>query len=142
MPDQPDQKLIIDSDWKAEAQREKERLAETEQKASQSGGAAHEPRFADLLNLLVMQVMASLGGMVGPGGQAMPPDLAAARYFIDLVEYLGRKTQGNLSPEEKNLLDQVLYELRMEFVRLTGMMAPPAPAPQGAAKSGGLAADR
>ncbi|MCC7292787.1 MAG: DUF1844 domain-containing protein [Phycisphaerales bacterium] len=124
---QPGEGLFIDSDWKEEAKREKEKLAAAEAKAAQEG--AGKPRFADLLNLMVMQVMASLGGMMGPGGQPMPPDLQAARYFIDLLGLLEEKTRGNLSEEEKQLLEQVLYELRMEWVRITGAMPPSAPSP-------------
>jgi len=126
MGDQGREKLIIDSDWKAEAQREKERLQESERQAAESGSA--KPRFADLLNLFVMQIMATLGGMVGPGGQPVPPDIQAARYFIDLLGLLEEKTRGNITAEEKKLLDQVLLEVRMEFVRMTGTSPASAPA--------------
>lgn len=134
MPDNPHEGLIIDSDWKQEAQREKQRLSEAEQarEAQQPQGAV---RFADLLNVLVMQVAAALGGMVGPGGQMLPPDLPAARYFIDLLGMLEEKTKGNLTADEKKMLEQVLYELRMEFVRITGVRpgTPSGDAPQEAA---------
>lgn len=43
-------------------------------------------------------------------------DLAAARGMIDLLAVLQTKTRGNLDPEEAQLLDGILYDLRMRFV--------------------------
>ena len=43
-------------------------------------------------------------------------NLPAARQQIELLELLEYKTQGNLTPEEKNLLGQVLYELKVRYV--------------------------
>ena len=45
-----------------------------------------------------------------------PPDLDAAAQMIELLAMLEEKTRGNLTAEERQLLDQVLYELRMRFV--------------------------
>jgi hypothetical protein len=47
-----------------------------------------------------------------------PPDLAAAAQIIDLLAMLEEKTRGNLTAEERQLLEQLLYELRMRFVAL------------------------
>jgi hypothetical protein len=41
-----------------------------------------------------------------------------AQRTIDLLQVLQEKTQGNLTPQESRLLDDVLYELRMTFVEL------------------------
>ncbi len=45
-----------------------------------------------------------------------PPDLAAASQIIDLLAMLEEKTRGNLTVEERQLLEQLLYELRMRHV--------------------------
>lgn len=45
-----------------------------------------------------------------------PPNLDAASQVIELLAMLEEKTRGNLSAEERQLLDQVLYELRMRYV--------------------------
>lgn len=42
-----------------------------------------------------------------------------ARHDIDLIEMLAEKTKGNLTPPEKQLVEQVLYELRVRFVEST-----------------------
>jgi hypothetical protein len=45
-----------------------------------------------------------------------PPDLEAAAQLIDLLAMLEQKTRGNLTAEERQMLDQVIFELRMRFV--------------------------
>jgi hypothetical protein len=45
-----------------------------------------------------------------------PPDLAAASQIIDLLAMLEEKTRGNLTAEERQLLEQLLFELRMRHV--------------------------
>jgi hypothetical protein len=51
-------------------------------------------------------------------GEKRQPDLEAARQMIDILGLLQQKTDGNLTPEESQLLEQVLYELRMRFVQV------------------------
>jgi hypothetical protein len=48
--------------------------------------------------------------------QRRPPDLEAASQLIELLAMLEEKTRGNLTAEERQLLDQVIFELRMRFV--------------------------
>ncbi len=118
-------KIIVDDDWKAEAQREKERLAQETSQAK--AGEIPTPDFAELLNLIVMQAMVGLGMLSGPGGERIAPDLAVAKHFIDLLQVLEDKTRNNLTPDEKRLLDQVLYEMRMRYVQVSsggGAMPP------------------
>ena len=40
--------------------------------------------------------------------------------MIDILEALRVKTRGNLTPEEATLLDDLIYDLQMEFVALQG----------------------
>jgi len=118
--------LYIDSDWKEEARREKERLIQEERQQAKKGATStSQGSFADLLNILVLQTVAALGGIAGPDGQSRPPDFKAAQYFIDMINLLDEKTAGNLSDEEKRLLDTTLYDLRMQYVRLTGQTPSP-----------------
>ena len=49
-------------------------------------------------------------------GQHSPPNLAAAQQMIDILSLLERKTRGNLTVEERQFLEQILYELRLRFV--------------------------
>ncbi len=50
-------------------------------------------------------------------GQKGSPDLMAAKQIIDILTLLETKTKGNLSAEERSVMEQVLYELRMRFVQ-------------------------
>ena len=124
MPDEP-KKIIVDDDWKAEARKEKERLA---QETAQPGPLP-AASFAELVNLIVMQAMAGMGLLPGPAGERFAPNLEVAKHFIDMLQVLEDKTKNNLTPEEKGLLDQVLYEMRMSFVQVAGGGPPAGPAP-------------
>lgn len=118
--------IHIDSDWKQEAQREKERLAVEEQKAK----AAGEPPvdFVELINILALQAAVAMGGFQAPTGEKVPPNPLAAKHYIDLLSMLEKKTAGNLNEEEKRILEAVLYELRMQYVSaMGGAKAPPPP---------------
>ena len=48
--------------------------------------------------------------------EARTPDLEAASQLIEIIAMLEEKTRGNLSAEERQMIDQVLFELRMRFV--------------------------
>ena len=49
-------------------------------------------------------------------GQAGEPNLEGAAQMIEILALLDQKTRGNLTAEERQVLEQVLYELRMRFV--------------------------
>jgi Domain of unknown function (DUF1844) len=79
----------------------------------------HEPDLVGLLLSLAAQASALLG--MGEGEedeQGGPPhvDLAGARGLIGLLEVLERKTKGNRTPEEDQVLTGILYELRMAYL--------------------------
>ena len=49
-------------------------------------------------------------------GQKAQANLDAAQQMIDILSLIERKTRGNLSAEERQLLEQLLFELRLRFV--------------------------
>lgn len=60
------------------------------------------------------------GDVADPASGAMQPvNIDAAQQMIDILALLEEKTRGNLSAEERQLLEQVLYELRMRFVQVS-----------------------
>lgn len=68
------------------------------------------------------------GDAVDPAtGQKHEPNLPAAAQLIDILTLLEEKTRGNLTAEERTVLEQVLYELRMRFVQARS--APPKTSP-------------
>ena len=52
-------------------------------------------------------------------GQAAQPNLAAAHQIIEILALLEQKTRGNLTAEERQLMEQIVYELQMRFVEAT-----------------------
>ena len=73
--------------------------------------------FSAFVVSLATSAAVHFGDLADPAtGKAHPPDLAGASQMIDLLTLLEEKTRGNLTPEERHLLGQVLYELRMRFV--------------------------
>ena len=51
-------------------------------------------------------------------GQTANANLAAAQQMIDILALLEEKTRGNLTAEERQLLEQILYELRVRYVEV------------------------
>ena len=62
------------------------------------------------------------GDMPSPdSGVRSEPNLEGASQMIDILTLLEQKTRGNLSAEERQVLEQVLYELRVRFVEVSGV---------------------
>ena len=59
-------------------------------------------------------------------GDKAEVNLPAAQQMIDILSLLEEKTRGNLTAEERQLLEQVLFELRLRYVEASNA-APPAP---------------
>jgi len=54
------------------------------------------------------------------GMQSMDPasvDLEMARHNIELLELMSEKTKGNRTSEEDQLIEHLLFQLRMTFVQ-------------------------
>jgi hypothetical protein len=57
-------------------------------------------------------------------GRVSAVNLEGATQMIDILTLLEQKTKGNLTAEERSVLEQVLYELRMRFVEVAGAGKP------------------
>ena len=60
-------------------------------------------------------------------GQSAPANLQAAQQMIDILALLEEKTRGNLTAEERQFLDQILYELRLRYVEVSKQGTAPEP---------------
>ena len=123
-------KIIVDSDWKDEAQKEKEEA----DRVTREEAAATElppPALAEIVQMVLMQASIGLGGFQDPqSGQRIPPNVPLAQHYIDLLALLQEKTQGNLDDQEKQLLDGALHELRLAFVQMVNASAPTEASPE------------
>jgi hypothetical protein len=77
------------------------------------------PSFFDLVGLLAEPVSIYLGDLPLPDGRSAE-DLEMARLHIDLLDVLRQKTMGNLSAQESAFLEDLLYRLRLRYVRKRG----------------------
>jgi len=74
--------------------------------------------FVGLVISLASTAAVHFGDVEDPvSGTKGAPDLLAAKQMIDILSLLEQKTKGNLTAEERTVLEQVLYELRMRFVQ-------------------------
>ena len=78
-----------------------------------------EVNFATFVYSLSTSVLVHLGDIPEPINQKMDKNLPLAKQTIDILGILQEKTTGNLTPEESNLLDSLLYDLRMRYVKAT-----------------------
>jgi len=53
-------------------------------------------------------------------GEPQEPNLEGASQMIEILALLDQKTRGNLTAEERQVLEQVLYELRLRYVAAAG----------------------
>jgi hypothetical protein len=128
--EQGEKKLIIDEDWKHQAQKEKETLAakekqEQEEVAEHEGedrGPLPEGDLAALISMLTTQALFSMGLLQVKGQERREPDLELARYNIDMLETLEAKTKGNLTEDEQAVLTNTLSELRMGYVHVANQL--------------------
>ena len=129
-------KLHVDSDWKAQAQAEKERLSKQEAEKGPRGGREEMPPadFRSLVGILASQAIGGLGGYQDEQGRVMV-DLMGSRFAIDLIGVLEEKTKGNLTDEEAKDLKDVLAELRSRFVQIAQAVAARMASGQGVASA-------
>lgn len=128
-------RIHVDSDWKAEAQAEKDRLAEqATAKEAAAGDAPTDPNappgaelppadFKGLMGVLASQAIMGLGAYTDPKTGGVVIDLPGAKFAIDLLAILEEKTTGNISEEEAGELTNILNELRSRFVQIAQLVA-------------------
>ena len=90
-----------------------------EQEEQESGGEAYLPEinFANFILSLSTTAMYHFGDFPDPVTKKSARNLKAAKHAIDTIGMLKSKTEGNLDENEKNLLDGLLFELRMRYVK-------------------------
>jgi hypothetical protein len=81
------------------------------------GQAVPEINFASFIFSLGTSVMYHFGDFPDPVSKKAERNLEAAKQTIDIIAMLKGKTEGNLDPDEKGLIDGLLYELRMRYVK-------------------------
>jgi hypothetical protein len=109
-------RIVVDSDWKEQAAREKEKLAE---KAEPQQRELPPADFITHVASLATQAMIFMGAIANPMTGQAEIDFDQARYIIDTLAMLRDKTKGNLEKEEAETLDNVLGELKLIWIQVT-----------------------
>jgi hypothetical protein len=84
--------------------------------------------FDRLVQSLYMTAAVQMGAGTAPNEQPRI-DILGARQSIDMLSVLEEKTRGNLSEQEKRLLQNALFDLRMSFLEITNAIASSAQRP-------------
>jgi len=72
--------------------------------------------FDFLLHTLFTQALMALGRIPNPITKQSTRNVAAAQHFIDMLALLEQKTTGNLTTDEKRLLEEIQHQVRLFFV--------------------------
>ena len=104
--------------------REASPAAEAPRTAGEKRGEAQNKSSDDLPGLnfstfvisLSTQALMHLGEIPDPITAKVASDFPVAKQMIDIIGMLGDKTRGNLDPGEQQLMEDVLYDLRMRYV--------------------------
>jgi hypothetical protein len=90
-------------------------------------GADDPASFVNFLMSIASNAAAALGMMEHPvtGQRSVDPELG--KHWIDILGMLKEKTRGNLAPQEQQIFEGLLADLRMQYVSLTSTRQPNAP---------------
>lgn len=97
-------------------------------RGSAPGGASGESRqkreqhptditFSSFVISLATQALMQLGELQPPDGVPLAVDRDGAKQTIDILSMIASKTGGNLDDQEQRLMDEVLHNLRVAFLR-------------------------
>jgi hypothetical protein len=79
-----------------------------------------EINFTNFLLSISTSALIQLGEIPDPISKESAKELPLAKQTIDLIGMLQGKTKGNLTPEEEKLIEYVLYDLRIRYVKALG----------------------
>ena len=122
-----DESGAVRSEEEPRAEEKKPEVGAESPKAPPEEKAAPEPderpfpeiNFTSFIFSLSTTAMYHFGDFPDPVTKETRRNLPAAKQTIDILTLLKTKTEGNLDEDEKQLLDGILYELRMRFVKET-----------------------
>jgi hypothetical protein len=109
------------------------RLDDMLKQANPGQPAVPAMNFDRLVQSLYMTAAVQMGAGTAPNEQPRI-DILGARQSIDMLSVLADKTKGNLTEQEKRLLQNALFDLRMSFLEITNAIASSAQRPPKAGK--------
>ena len=102
---------------KPKGEEEKREEPTAKEDASRQEPPLPEINFASFLLSLSTSALIQLGEIPDPVNKQSNKQLPLAKQTIDLIGMLQGKTKGNLTPDEEKLIDYILYDLRIRYVK-------------------------
>jgi hypothetical protein len=116
-----DKRFSATKEGEGEAQaNEKRRMEEPPKQDVPEETPLPEISFINFIFSLSTSALIQLGEIQDPITQQLAKNLPLAKQTIDLIGMLKEKTKGNLTSDEEKLLDGLLYDLRMRYVKTAG----------------------
>ncbi len=114
-----DKRFSATKEEKEEPKAKQEAEAEEPPKGEASGKEEPLPEidFNSFIFSLSTSALIQLGEIEDPFTQKEAKNLPIAKQTIDLIGMLKEKTKGNLTPQEEKLIESILYDLRMRYVK-------------------------
>jgi len=98
--------------------------AKTGEPPREDGSAQERPLpeidFTHFMFSLSTSALIQMGEIEDPFTQKLVKNLPLAKQTVDLIGLLEEKTKGNLTPDEEKVMQYILYDLRMRYVKSTG----------------------
>jgi hypothetical protein len=118
----PEPTALESAQQRKEYQASASRLDDMVRKANPGQPEPTVMNFERLLQSLYMTAAVQMGAGTAPNEQPRI-DILGARQSIDMLSVLDEKTKGNLTEQEKRLLQNALFDLRMSFLEITNAIA-------------------
>ena len=83
----------------------------------QNSSPRPETLFSTFAVSLAASALIHMGETPDPTDNQVHVNRLLARQTIDTLEMLAQKTKGNLTDEEKNLMQDLLFDLRMRYAQ-------------------------
>jgi hypothetical protein len=104
-----------------------EQIPEEDYAGGDIPGADDPASFVNFLMSIASNAAAALGMMEHPVTGQRSVDIELGKHWIDILGMLKEKTRGNLAPQEQQIFDGLLSDLRMQYVSLTSTRQPKSP---------------
>lgn len=115
-----DRRFTAQKEEKQPPPREEKREEPAKEDIPEPEGPLPEITFSNLILSLSTSALIQLGEVEDPFTQKRSKNLPLAKQTIDLIGMLKEKTKGNLTTEEEKVIEQILFDLRMRYVKATG----------------------
>jgi hypothetical protein len=116
-----DKRFSAQKEEEADSKVKEEKKEEKPQGGDSPGQEAVLPEinFVNFLFSISTSALIQLGEIEDPVGQQTVKNLPLAKQTIDLIGMLKEKTKGNLTSDEAKLIENILFDLRMKYVKAT-----------------------